>query len=133
MGAGDGAQALSDGFGNGNHLDGLLCRQVRFAMAMPQPEPGLKMRFFKTQGDVARGHASAIKRRSSGKPRPEPGDFLQVRGPVLDVRGEDRSDLMVLAHVGVKPAQQEVKPVVATNAFVERGGRSHGKTGAWGI
>jgi len=103
-GGGHGAEALADGFGDGDHLGGFGGGQEGLAVAVPQAEPGLEMLFFETQRDVAGGHAAAVERGTAGEAGPEASDFFQVRGPVFDVLGEDRADLVMLAHVGVEPA-----------------------------
>lgn len=72
----------------------------------PEFEPGVEMYFFESQGEMFERHGTTVKRRATGCAGPKVGDFLQVHRPILDPRGKDRRDLLVLPDVGVEVPEQ---------------------------
>lgn len=90
------------------------------AMTMPETKPGVEVRLFQAERDMARRHAAAVKRGAAGEAGPEVRDFFEMRRPVLDLRGEDRADSVVLAHIGIETPQQKLEPGASADSFVER-------------
>lgn len=124
----DRAQAQADGLGDGDEFLGLLGREVDGAVARPESQPGLEVSLLQLEGNVFPRHAAGVTPRAAEHAGPEIGNLFQVRRPVGDMGGENRSDFVVLAHVGVKMLEQLHQRFPSADAVEESGGgwKSHG-------
>lgn len=81
----------------------------------PKFEPGVEMIFFESQGEMFERHGTSIEGRAAGRARPEVGDFFQVHRPILDPRGKDGRDLLVLPDVCVEVSKEMQEAMAPAN------------------
>jgi len=108
-----------------DHLSSFLRRQLAVRVELPQPQPVLKVFGLQSQREMRSGESTAITRRSTSLQRPEFGDFVEVRGPILDVLVEDRPQHRVLTHVDVERLEELQNAFMAAETFVEGSWLAH--------
>ncbi|MDB6056353.1 MAG: hypothetical protein JWO95_197 [Verrucomicrobiales bacterium] len=91
-----------------DHFRSAIRREPLATINFPQPEPRDEMLFAQSQRHMFDRHTACISSRSARDLRPEPGDFLDVCGPVLHLAVKDRVEKLMLAHVGVEVPQQSL-------------------------
>lgn len=89
-------------------------------MAPPEIQPRREVALLQPEREVLVGHTARITHRSTGDVGPEVRDLLDVRRPILHVGGENRTDLMMLPHVGIKMPEQMQQAFTTTEPVEER-------------
>lgn len=110
----------ADALGEVGHFLRFRGGQVALAIHGPQAEPVLEVLGVDAERQVRGREPARIARWSAGLPRPELRDLRDVRGPVGDVRVENRTEHPVLSHVRVEVVQQLEEAVVPAQPFVKR-------------
>ena len=110
----------ADALGEVGHFLRFSGGQIALAIHRPQAEPVLELLSTDTEWQMGGREPARIARWSAGLPRPELRDLRDVRGPVVDVRVENRTEHAVLPHVRVEVVQQLEEAVVPAQPFVKR-------------
>lgn len=96
-------------------------------MPAPQVQPGLEVTRLEPQREVLLRHRPFIRDGATRDVRPEVRDLLQVGRPILNVRREDRADLLVLPHIGIEVPKQINQSRSAAHPDEQRVRRDRGK------
>ena len=96
-------------------------REMALAVVIPKPEPVLEMFRAEAQRKMRRAEATAITRRPPRLPRPELGDLLEVRRPILNVCVKNGAQYRVLPRVRVESVEQAQDTIMASKPFIECG------------
>ena len=99
-------KTLPDHLSYGFHLFRFAFLESGAALAPPQPEPGLEVRFLEAQRKMLEGHRSPIMGRAAGDAGPKVGDLLDVGWPILHMVFKNRTDQAMLTDIGIEVPNQ---------------------------
>src|SRR5690625_3674293 len=90
------------------------------AVSPPKLEPGVEMREFEFERDMFERHRALIAARAPGGGAPEIADSFEMSRPVENMTVENRTDQLMLSHIGIKMMEKEHQSAPASEPVKKR-------------